>query len=250
MRALLYVPESRPEMWIETMRSYADELLVDREEIRRRRLRRGRQLGRGAQPAVELGRAEVDVVAQALVAETDVERDDPPVGKALDRLREVGRRVEHDRGVVGVQLHQRRLPDPAHGLSHRGHDLVQLLVLRQTGDGSRLEQGVELARLHGRGQDHDPHSGCLLVNRRGRLHAVEPGQPVVHQHDVRPVLPDGGDRLGPVADRSDDVHVGAQPEEELECLAEDGVVLDEHDPNRRRRHSSSRSPASAKSSSG
>jgi hypothetical protein len=36
----------------------------------------------------------------------------------------------------------------------------------------------------------------------------------------------------PVRDRGDDGDVGAQPEEELERLAEDVVVLDEDDPDR------------------
>ena len=61
--------------------------------------------GRRAQPLVELVRAELDVVAEALVAEADVERDDAPVREALRRVREVGRRVEDDRGVLARQVH-------------------------------------------------------------------------------------------------------------------------------------------------
>ena len=83
----------------------AGQLLVDAEEVLRRRLRGGRQLGRRAKPVVERVRAEFDVVAEALVAEADVERHDAHVGEALGRFGEVGRRVEHDRGVRRRQVH-------------------------------------------------------------------------------------------------------------------------------------------------
>ena len=83
----------------------ARELLVGGEEIARRRLRGRRQLGHGAQPRIELLRADLDVVAPALVAEADVERHHPPVREALLRLREVGGRVEDDRRVRGGEVH-------------------------------------------------------------------------------------------------------------------------------------------------
>src|SRR5215471_12416715 len=77
------------------------ELLVAAEEVARRRLRGRREDARSAQPPVELGRIDVDAVAQALVAETDVERHDLPVWKAIGGVRQIGRRVEDDRRVLG-----------------------------------------------------------------------------------------------------------------------------------------------------
>src|SRR5207253_1660407 len=76
----------------------ACELLVGREEVLRRRLRGGRQLRRCAEARVELLRPELDVVAVALVAEADVERDDAPVREAARRP---GTSLEHG----GRRLH-------------------------------------------------------------------------------------------------------------------------------------------------
>ena len=81
------------------------ELVVDGAEVAPRRLRGRRHHRQVAQPGVELVRPELDVVAEALVAEANVERHDPPVGKALRRVWEVGRRVEDDRCVACVELH-------------------------------------------------------------------------------------------------------------------------------------------------
>ena len=75
-------------------------------EVARRRLGAARLFGGRAQPPVELDRLEVDVVAEELVAESDVERHDAPVRMALRRVREIGRRVQHDRRVVGSQVHE------------------------------------------------------------------------------------------------------------------------------------------------
>src|SRR5581483_8673840 len=91
----------------------ARQLLVGREEVGRRRLRRRRELPRRAQPLVELARGELDVVAEALLAEPDVERDEPPVRVPGRPLREVRRRVEDDRGVRGVEQHQDVAAEPA-----------------------------------------------------------------------------------------------------------------------------------------
>ena len=65
-----------------------------------------------------------------------------------------------------------------------------------------------------------------------RFHAVHGRHPVVHEHHVRVVLERGGYRGGAVPDRGDDLDVAAHPEQELESIAEDVVVLDEHDPHR------------------
>ena len=84
----------------------AGELLVGGEEVGGGRLRGRRRAVGLPQPPVELGRLQVDVVAEALVAEADVERDDPPVREAAGRLGKVGGRVEHDRRVLGGQVHE------------------------------------------------------------------------------------------------------------------------------------------------
>src|SRR6185437_4997981 len=79
---------------------------VDLEEVARRRLRGGRQLGGAPETLVELLRAELGVVAEALGAEAHVQRNDPPVREAPRALRVVRGRVEHDCGVRRRQLHQ------------------------------------------------------------------------------------------------------------------------------------------------
>jgi len=80
------------------------QLLVGGEEVGRSRLRCRGRLPTGAEPLVERLRSELDVVAEALVAKADVERNDPPVREALGRVGEVGRRVDDDRGVLGVEV--------------------------------------------------------------------------------------------------------------------------------------------------
>ena len=60
----------------------AGELLVHGCEVARGRLRRRRHDRRRAQARVEVGRRQLDVVAEALVAEEHVERHDAPVREA------------------------------------------------------------------------------------------------------------------------------------------------------------------------
>ena len=88
----------------------AGECVVGGEEVLRRRLRGGRQLGGGAQPLVEPVRVELDVVAEALFAEADVQRHDAHVRIADLGVREVGCRVEHDGGVLEREVHWRNSP--------------------------------------------------------------------------------------------------------------------------------------------
>jgi hypothetical protein len=75
---------------------------------------RRRRAGLG-EPTVELLGGQVDVVAIALPVEVDVERYDAPVRKPLGRLREVGRRVEDDRGVGNRQIQLKRPCSPQRG---------------------------------------------------------------------------------------------------------------------------------------
>ena len=81
------------------------ELLVGLEEVLRSRLRGGRRRRGGAKQLVERVRVELDVVAEALGAEADVERDDAQVREALLGVGEVGGRIEDD-GRVLVRQHQ------------------------------------------------------------------------------------------------------------------------------------------------
>src|SRR2546421_2760955 len=50
-------------------------------------------------------RGELDVVAEALVAEEDIERDDAPVGVPLAGLRKIRGRVDDDGRVLRGQVH-------------------------------------------------------------------------------------------------------------------------------------------------
>ncbi len=104
MRALSIVPESFARDVQREDALVAGELFVGGEEVSRGRLGSRRRLLGRLQPLVERVRRELDVVAEALVAEADVERDDPPVGEPLRCLGEIGRRVDDDRGVLGGQL--------------------------------------------------------------------------------------------------------------------------------------------------
>ena len=108
-------------------------------------------------------RIEVDVVAEALVAEAHVERDDAPVREALGCLGEVGGRVEHDRRVLGGQIQGATLLGRGQAAARavdRVHDLVERLVLRQAGDRAGLDQRAALARVRGgRQRDHGRRSG-------------------------------------------------------------------------------------------
>src|SRR5581483_8529342 len=92
---------------VDALVSRRDELLVDGEEVLRRGLRRRRQRRRGREPLVEGGRVDLDVVAQRLVAEAHVQRHLAHVREPRAGVREVGRRVEHDRGRFARQRHRR-----------------------------------------------------------------------------------------------------------------------------------------------
>jgi hypothetical protein len=166
--ALAKVPETRAERWSEKIRSQAPELLVAGEKVARRRLRGRGEDARGAQPLVELRRADVDSVAQALVAEADVERHDAPVREAVGGVGQVGRRVEDDRRVLGGE------PQPATAAACRmaADDLVELLVLHEAGDRSRLDERLSLGVVRGSGQGDDRDTGHVLHHLRGRLDAV------------------------------------------------------------------------------
>ena len=75
-------------------------------------------------------------------------------------------------------------------------------------------------------------AGARFTHGPRRLHAVEPGQPVVHQHDVRLVLAHDRRCRRAVGDRGNDLHVGLQSEQQLERLAEALVVLDDDEADR------------------
>jgi hypothetical protein len=88
------------------------ELVERRREVGRGRLRRLRRLRRFPEPRVELLRAELDVVLEDVVAETNVERHHPPVLVAPPGVGEIGRRVENDGGVLSGEPHRLVPPPP------------------------------------------------------------------------------------------------------------------------------------------
>ena len=84
-----------------------------------------------------------------------------------------------------------------------------------------------LVRDRGRQADH-AHLGRDSQELAGRLGAVEARHSVVDHDHVRPELATRRDGLGTTVDRTDHLDPLAEPEEELERLAEETVVLDEH----------------------
>ena len=127
------------------------------------------------------------------------------------------------------QVHDGSRP-PA--LEDRPDDLVEVLVLRQAGDSAGLLECLHLAEVRRCGQCDDVRAGAARDDSPCGLHAVQPREPVVHHDDVGLVLDAGGHGECPLGDRRDDLDVVAQPEEQLERLAEDLVVLDEDDADR------------------
>ena len=203
------------------------ELLVDRREVAGRGLRGGRQLRRRREPLVELRRAEVDVVAEALLAEADVQRHDAPVRVARRALGIVGGRVEDDRRVGGGQLHS---------LGERSAAVWIASTIRSSSSSlpTQVHRAGRVELLHlgardGRGQAHDARRRRDPQHGLGRLGAGEPGHAVVDDNHVGMELRADLDRFLPRADRADDLEVAPEAEQQLQRLAEDLVVLDEDD---------------------
>ena len=163
-----------------------------------------------AQALVEVVRAELDVVAEALVAEADVQRHDAPVREALRRLGEVGGRVEDDRRVLGGQLHVR----PPRRVRRDGSRRRSRRAARPCA-GRRPRRprcsASTLAQARRGGEADDGRRRAGLAHRARRLDAVEAGQPVVHQHDVGPELARRRPTaLPPSGTEADDLDVAAQ----------------------------------------
>ena len=93
-------------------------------------------------------------------------------------------------------------------------------------------------------------SGQAARRRPRRLDAVERRQPEVHHDDVRIELETEVGDLRPVPHGADHVDVRAQPEQKLERLSEDVVVLDEGYTNRRGGHARTLGSYSADTKSG
>ena len=182
------------------------ELRVGRSEVRRRRLRRRRQLVDRAEPGVELLRPDLDVVALALVAEADVERHDAPVREALGAC---GKSAVESR-TIAVLSTVRFTQRAASWIVV--DDLLELLVLREARDGAGLAQRLHLLAVRRRSQCDDRDVGARLPQRARRLDAVEAREAVVHEHDLGLVLAAGRHGLLAVDDRRDDDEVAAQTE--------------------------------------
>ena len=147
----------------------AGELLVDREKVAGRRLRRRRQLGHRAEPGVELLRPDLDVVAPALLAEADVERHHAPVREALLRL---GKSAVESRTTAVLSTvsftRARRFVD-------RRDDLLELLVLRQARDRAGLAQCLHLLPVRGRGEATTATLGHASLSARVASTPSSPG---------------------------------------------------------------------------
>ncbi len=179
-------------------------------------------------------RAELDVVAIALVAEADVQRDHAPVREALRRLREVGRRVENDGGVLRGQVHEGSRP-PARRIAPTISSRSWSFVRQATAPASsrafisrRFAEAVSATTLV---------PGQLATTALVAWTPSSPGQPIVHHDDVGLVLDARGHGEGAFGHRRDDVDVVAEAEQQLERLAEDLVVLHEDDADPAVRHS-------------
>src|SRR3954451_4663017 len=99
--------------------------------------------------------------------------------------------------VLAAVSSTRRLVD-------RADDVVEILVLVQARPRARLEEGGLLPLVRGRRQADDGDVGAAREHGAGRLDAVEAGEPVVHEDDVRPQVGADVRCLGAVADRRDD----------------------------------------------
>jgi hypothetical protein len=83
----------------------------------------------------------------------------------------------------------------------RGDQVLGGDVLEQEAAGPGGQRRVDVLVQVERGEDDDPHFGLLPVSPLrgqdppGRLEPVHLGHPDIHQHDVRPVLQRGRDRL-------------------------------------------------------
>ena len=120
------------------------------------------------------------------------------------------------RRALGSRRRSRRAPGPA-----------------QTGGRSGLlERSISLGSSADAVRPTTAASGAAATNCARGLDAVEGGHAVVHEHDVGPELL-AAVRPRPSPTDGDDLDVVPHPEQELERVAENLVVLDEHDPDRR-----------------
>src|SRR5262245_36444240 len=70
------------------------------------------------------------------------------------------------------------------GVANGADDVVQLAVLRETGDGARVIERIDFFGLGGRREDDDGCRRACRSDRGGRLDSVELRQAIVHQDDV------------------------------------------------------------------
>ena len=125
---------------------------------------------------------------------------------------EVGGRVEHDRRVLGGEVHRCA---PLAALDRR-HDRVEVLVLREAGDRARPSSSVgDLGLRHRRRQADDARRRRSREHGPRRLGAVQARHAVVHQHDVGLELDAERGRLVSGRDVADDLDLVAEPEEQL-----------------------------------
>src|SRR6266550_699081 len=138
---------------------------------------------------------------------------------------------EHERGQAGGE---RRIARG--GTSYRLEQLRPPCRLHEIAACTDLDRGQHVAVLAGRGEHEDADAGVLLDEFRCCLHAGDAWQLQIHQHDVRAYRRRDAYRALAVAHCADDLVAGAG-EIAFECVAPDGVVVDDHHSNRHRRSS-------------
>ena len=209
----------------------AGELLVDGQEVARRRLRGRGRLGSRAQARVERGGVELDVVACSS-RRRSARRAERPASSGSAAAPRGSRRSSRATIAVFSAVSSIRPPRaPRRGSPRRSRPALRpcsgTRPRRPRVSASRSRRFADAVR------QTTATSGAGLEHRPRRLHAVEPGEPVVHQHDVRAQL--ARHAAAPPSPSETDAttfDVRAQPEEQLERFAEDVVVLDEDDADR------------------
>ena len=115
--------------------------------------------------------------------------------------------------------------------SHRRRQIVATDVLQQESAGAGAQRFVDvLVEIEGR---HDQHTHGVVTGEHspGRLEAVEARHPNVHQHHVRLLGIDELQRFEPVGGLADDDDVGLRGQDRLKSGANDGLVVDDRDPD-------------------
>jgi hypothetical protein len=122
-----------------------------------------------------------------------------------------------------------RIVWPGGGAVQRLGDLAAICVLGQVAPGAGLQRGDDRVVVGVGGEHDDRHLGMLARQPLGRADAVEHRHVQVEEDRVGLVLGDRGERLLTVGDRGDDLEVGHHVEHHLQPLADDRLIVCDHD---------------------